>query len=70
MHQVRDVSINVLDVNQAIGRKVGDNWQGMTSIEGPQADAAINVLSSSTLPNSCPYKVPKPDGSEASWLGS
>lgn len=44
MLQVRDVSINVLDVNHAIGRKVGDNWQGMTSIEGPQAEAAINVV--------------------------
>jgi hypothetical protein len=44
MLQVRDVSISTSDINEAIGRKASDNWQGMTSIEGPRAEAAINLV--------------------------
>lgn len=44
MQKVRDVSIDALRVNEAIGRKPNDNWQGMTSVEGEKAAAAIALV--------------------------
>jgi len=44
MQQIRDVSIDAAEINEAIGRKPSDNWQGMTSVEGEKAKAAINLV--------------------------
>lgn len=42
MEQVKDVAFTASGVNEAIGRKGADNWQGMTAIEGAQAKAALS----------------------------
>lgn len=44
LQRVRDVSIDVVQINEAIGRKSNDNWQGMTSVDGEKAAAAIGVV--------------------------
>jgi hypothetical protein len=44
MQQVRDVSISAIEVNKIIGRKPSDNWQGMTSVEGENAEVAISFV--------------------------
>lgn len=44
MQKVRDVSIGVIEINEAIGRKPDDNWQGMISLGGDQANSAINLV--------------------------
>lgn len=44
MNRVRDVSLSAIAINNAIGRKSTDNWQGMTSIDGRRAEAAINYV--------------------------
>lgn len=36
--------IKDLLVNEAIGRKPTDNWQGMTSVEGEKATVAIDLI--------------------------
>ena len=44
MQKVRDVSIDAVKINEAIGRKPNDNWQGMTSVDGEKAAAAIGIV--------------------------
>lgn len=44
MQNVRNVSIDASKINEAIGRKPSDNWQGMTSVEGEKANAAISLV--------------------------
>lgn len=44
MQQIRDVSISAIEVNEVIGRKPSDNWQGMTSVEGEKAEAVIGLV--------------------------
>lgn len=41
MSKVRDVSIDTGAINELIGRKMNDNWQGMTAVEGERAERVI-----------------------------
>ena len=42
MEKVRDVSLNVEILNELMGRKISDNWQGMTSVKGEAAEKVID----------------------------
>ncbi|MCA9325800.1 hypothetical protein KDA23_07140 [Candidatus Saccharibacteria bacterium] len=44
LSRVRDVSFPMCEVNQVIGRKSTDNWQGMTALEGESAELAIAYI--------------------------
>jgi hypothetical protein len=44
MKDIRDVKLGADEINEAIGRKHSDNWQGMTALEGEAAKAAIEHI--------------------------
>lgn len=41
---IGDVSIDASTINEGIGRKPSDNWQGMTAVEGEKAAVAMNIV--------------------------
>lgn len=44
MNNVRGVSFDAEILNEIIGRKKNDNWQGMTSIEGEPAERVVSYV--------------------------
>lgn len=44
LRQMREISVDVEDINKAIGRDPSHNWQGLTSIDGQKAKAAISII--------------------------
>lgn len=44
MQKVRNLAIDASEINELLGRKPSDNWQGMTSVDGEKANAAISLV--------------------------
>lgn len=44
LEEIRSISVDAKDINELIGRKAKDNWQGMTCVTSSRADEIIRFV--------------------------
>lgn len=44
LEEIRSISVDAKEINELIGRKLNDNWQGMTCVTGSRADDVIHFV--------------------------